>query len=74
MIPVRRFQHVIAGCVYDIEASRVRDDRWRAQILRVPGMASAMMPFYGRTPDEAATLLCEWLARAHRLRTVVPQG
>lgn len=66
MIPVRRFQHVIAGCVYDIEASRVREDRWRAQIARVPGVTTAMMPFYGRTPDEAATHLCEWLARAHR--------
>jgi hypothetical protein len=23
------------------------------------------MPFYGRTPDEAAKHLSEWLARAH---------
>jgi hypothetical protein len=66
MIPVRRFQHVIAGCLYDIEASRVTEDRWRAQIARVPGVPTAMMPFYGRTPDEAATHLCEWLTRAHR--------
>ncbi|HSK08167.1 MAG TPA: hypothetical protein VK911_01215 [Vicinamibacterales bacterium] len=66
MIPVRRFQQVIGGCMYDIEASRVRDDRWRAQIARTPGVPTAMMPFYGKTADEAATLLCEWLTRAHR--------
>lgn len=66
MFPVRRSQHVIAGCTYDIEASRITENRWRAQIVRVPGVPTAMMPFYGSTPDEAATHLCEWLARAHR--------
>jgi len=25
-----------------------------------------MMPFYGQTPDEAARLLSQWLALAHR--------
>lgn len=65
MMLVRRYQHTIGGRVYNIEASRVRDDRWRAQIARIPGMPTALMPFYGQTADEAARLLCEWLARAH---------
>ncbi len=66
MTPVRRFRETINGRVYHIEASRVRDSRWRAQIARVPGMPTALMPFYGKTADEAASHLCDWLARAHR--------
>jgi hypothetical protein len=66
MMAVRRFQEVIGGRVYDIEASRVRDDRWRAQIARLPGTPTALMPFYGATADEAARQLFAWLARAHR--------
>jgi hypothetical protein len=27
-----------------------------------------MMPFYGETPDEAATHLTDWLDRAHQLQ------
>lgn len=67
MISLRRFQHTIAGRVYDIEASRIRDDRWRAQIARRAGMPNALMPFYGQTADEAAEHLLEWLRRANRL-------
>ena len=63
---VRRFHKSISGRVYHIEASMLRDDRWRAQIARLPGMPTAMMPFYGETADEAARLLFDWLARAHR--------
>lgn len=66
MTPVRRFHETIGGRVYLIEASRVRDNRWRAQIARVPGLSTALMPFYGQTADEAAQHLCEWLARANR--------
>jgi hypothetical protein len=66
MMVVRRFQENIGGRVYKIEASRVCDDRWRAQIARLPGMPTALMPFYGATADEAARLLFAWLARAHR--------
>ncbi len=66
MIAVRRFHESIGGRVYHIEASRVDEDRWRAQIARVPGMPTALMPFYGETADEAARHLCDWLARAHR--------
>ena len=63
---VRRFQETIGGRLYTIEALMVRDDRWRAQIVRLPGMPTSLMPFYGTTADEAAHLLCEWLTRAHR--------
>jgi hypothetical protein len=65
MPTIQRFQEIIAGRVYHIEAAAIRDDRWRAQIVRRPGLPTALMPFYGRTPQEAAGLLREWLARAH---------
>ena len=62
---VHRFQECIAGHQYLIEVSSVSVDRWRAYIVRIPGLPSALMPFYGPTPDEAAGLLREWLTRAH---------
>lgn len=52
--------------MYHIEALLVRGGRWRAQIARLPGMSTALMPFYGATADEAARQLCAWLTRAHR--------
>lgn len=66
MMVVRRFKESIGGRVYHIEASMLRDDRWRAQIARLPGMPTSLMPFYGATADEAARLLFDWLTRAHR--------
>jgi hypothetical protein len=63
---VRRFHKSISGRVYHIEASMLGDDRWRAQLARLPGMPTAMMPFYGETADEAAGQLFDWLTRAHR--------
>ena len=33
-------------------------------------MPTAMMPFYGQTPDEAARQLAQWLALAYRRQTV----
>ena len=62
---VRRFHKSISGRVYHIEASMLGDDRWRAQLARLPGMPTAMMPFYGETADEAARQLFDGLARAH---------
>ena len=62
---VHRFEESIAGRAYLIEVMAVATDRWRAYIVRVPGVPTALMPFYGRTPDEAAHLLSEWLTRAH---------
>lgn len=48
-----------------IEVTAVSKDRWRAYIVRLPGVPTALMPFYGATPDEAARLLCDWLTRAY---------
>ena len=70
---VHRFEESIAGRVYLIEAKNVSVDRWRAYIVRMPGVPTALMPFYGRTPVEAAHLLCEWLTRAHA-RAANPAG
>jgi hypothetical protein len=62
----QRFEQEIGGRLYVIEASPVQTNRWRAQIARRPGMPSALMPFYGATADEAASLLVRWLTLAHR--------
>jgi hypothetical protein len=63
---VQRFEEIIGGRVYQIEALLVRANCWRAQIARVPGVPTALMPFYGPTPHEAAAQLRAWLIRAHR--------
>jgi hypothetical protein len=62
---VHHFKESIGGRAYLIEVSLVAKDRWRAYIVRVPGIPTALMPFYGRTPDEAARQLSDWLTRAH---------
>lgn len=62
---VHRFEECIAGRVYQIEVAAVAVNRWRAYIVRLPGVPTALMPFYGTTPAEAASLLCDWLTRAH---------
>ena len=62
---VHRFEESIAGRDYLIEVANVAKDRWRAYIVRIPGVPTALMPFYGSTPAEAAHQLCEWLTRAH---------
>ena len=64
-VPVHRFHQTIGGRAYEIEVMPV-SDRWRAQLRRRPGMPTAMMPFYGQTPDDAARLLAEWLSLAHQ--------
>jgi hypothetical protein len=62
---VHRFEECIAGRVYLIEVTAVTKDRWRAYIVRIPGVPTALMPFYGATPADAASQLCQWLTRAH---------
>ena len=62
---VHRFEESIAGRAYLIEVAAVSKDRWRACIVRRPGVPTALMPFYGATPDEAAHQLSAWLTRAH---------
>lgn len=61
---VHRFEETINGRPYLIEVSRVAIGQWRAQIACTRG-GSALMPFYGKTPDEAAGHLSRWLALAH---------
>lgn len=58
---VHRYEEHIAGRTYLIEVSPVSQSRWRAQIARLPGMPTALMPFYGPTPEEAAHELRQWL-------------
>ena len=67
---VHHFEEIIGGRAYQIEVTAV-SNRWRAQLRRGPGVPTAMMPFYGPTPDEAARLLMQWLSLAHERFTAV---
>jgi len=64
-VTVHCFEENINGRDYLIEVSSVGRDKWRAHIKRTPGGSGALMPFYGKTPDEAAGLLTRWLAIAN---------
>ena len=72
-ISVHRFEETIGGRPYLIEVTPVAQDRWRAYIVRLPGVPTALMPFYGPTPAEAARQLSSWLTRAHE-RVSKPGG
>ncbi len=58
------FNETIHGRPYVIEVHAVGPDRWRACLAR-RAQTTALMPFYGATPREAAVLLTGWLARAN---------
>ena len=60
-VTIHRYEELIAGRTYFIEVSAVDPSRWRAQIARLPGMPTALMPFYGPTPEDAARELSKWL-------------
>ena len=62
---VHHFEETIGGRAYQIEVTLV-SNRWRAQLRRGPGVPTAMMPFYGQTPDEAAGHLWQWLSLTHQ--------
>ncbi len=64
-VNVHRFEEVINGREFKIEVSPVAPDKWRAQLARLPGGSAATMPFYGKTPHEAAGQLSRWLYLAH---------
>lgn len=64
--PVHHSDEVIDGRTYRIEVACVGQDRWRACVVRTPGVPTAMMPFYGTTADEAARHVSQWLALAHK--------
>lgn len=61
-VTIHHYEEQIAGRTYQIEVSPVAASRWRAQIARLPGMPTSMMPFYGTTPEEAAHELSKWLS------------
>jgi hypothetical protein len=67
-VNVHRVRETINGREYLIEVSSVGSDKWRAQIARAPGGSAALMPFYGKTPGEAAGQLSHWLALAHGIK------
>ena len=62
----QRFERAINDRQYVIETTLVNPDRWRAYLVGVPGGPSALMPFYGETPEQAVERLADWLALAHR--------
>jgi hypothetical protein len=61
---VHHYEKMIGGRTYEIEVMPV-SNRWRAQLKRMAGIPTAMMPFYGPTPEAAAGLLANWLTLAH---------
>ena len=71
---VQHFEQSIGGRAYLIEVTPIGPGRWRAYLVRVPGVPTALMPFYGRTPDEAAGLLTDWLSRAYRRTGTASSG
>lgn len=60
------FQQQINGREYRIEVSPVHNGRWRAEVVTQYGGPTALMPFYGTSPDAARDGLTSWLARIHR--------
>jgi hypothetical protein len=58
------FNETIHGRAYVIEVHAVGPDRWRACLAR-RATTTALMPFYGSTPKEAAGQLTIWLTRAN---------
>jgi len=58
-------RETINGRTYVIEVRPISPDRWRAQLSAATG-TTALMPFYGETPDDAAQRLTGWLTRASR--------
>jgi hypothetical protein len=67
-MPLRaiRIEEQICGRKYRIEVAPVSPGKWRAQVLTAHGGPTALMPFYGATPERAAKELTSWLARVNR--------
>ena len=60
----QRYERAINDRRYVVEATLVAPDRWRAYLVGVPGGPTALMPFYGETPEQAVERLADWLALA----------
>jgi hypothetical protein len=58
------FNETIHGRSYVIEVHAIGPHRWRACLAR-RAQTTALMPFYGTTPREAAGQLTVWLTRAN---------
>ena len=65
---VHQYEEIIGGRTFQIEVSpvSVQPSRWRAQLRRAAGIPTAMLPFYGPTPDEAAQSLSRWLTLVYQ--------
>ena len=61
-VPIHRYEEEIAGRTYHIEVQAISREQWRAKLARRPGMPTALMPFYGSTPELAAQELTKWLS------------
>lgn len=61
-VDIHRYEEEIAGRTYHIEVHAVSREQWRAKLARRPGMPTALMPFYGKTPELAARELTNWLS------------
>jgi hypothetical protein len=70
---VLRFKEQINGREYRIEVAAVGAHRWRAQVMTAHGGPTALMPFYGTTPELAASELTAYLARVNRSTTARAQ-
>jgi len=69
-VSAQRFERAVNERRYVIEATLVDPDRWRAYLVGVSGGPTALMPFYGETPEQAVERLTDWLALAHRSSTL----
>jgi hypothetical protein len=63
-VTVHCFEEFIGERAFVVEVTDA-GNRWRAQLRRRPGVPTAMMPFYGASPAEAAHRLLDWMRRAH---------
>ena len=70
LVTVHRIEQSINGRLYQIEAMLVDPERWRAYLVSVPGGSTALMPFYGTTPEQAVQQLTDWLTLAHQTPTI----
>lgn len=61
-----RYDEQINDHTYRILVSQVRSGTWRAQVVTPHGGPTAVMPFYGDSPEQAREQLASWIARAHR--------
>jgi len=61
-VHTKLYEEEISGRTYFIEVHAISTEQWRAKLARRPGMPTALMPFYGKTPELAARELTNWLA------------